>query len=171
MLLQLPVCTPTGSSEVGYTQQVFQALSALQCNDHRCVGPVFCTVRSTISSVTLVTWCWDSSSSSLSLRETSSTNEPWFATNWMRWWDTQVLFFIHDLCSDFSVTAFKCPFSFSPLQECGIPKHFGVYYAMGTALMTEGLLSACYHVCPNYTNFQFGETWSFFFHSQQLGSV
>ncbi|XP_047247889.1 SID1 transmembrane family member 2 isoform X3 [Girardinichthys multiradiatus] len=39
--------------------------------------------------------------------------------------------------------------------ECGIPKHFGVYYAMGTALMMEGLLSACYHVCPNYTNFQF----------------
>ncbi|CDQ98884.1 unnamed protein product [Oncorhynchus mykiss] len=26
---------------------------------------------------------------------------------------------------------------------------------MGTALMMEGLLSACYHVCPNYTNFQF----------------
>ncbi|ELK31932.1 SID1 transmembrane family member 2, partial [Myotis davidii] len=41
------------------------------------------------------------------------------------------------------------------LQECGIPKHFGLFYAMGTALMMEGLLSACYHVCPNYTNFQF----------------
>ncbi|XP_053308612.1 SID1 transmembrane family member 2 isoform X2 [Spea bombifrons] len=41
------------------------------------------------------------------------------------------------------------------LEECGIPKHFGLYYAMGTALMMEGLLSACYHVCPNYTNFQF----------------
>uniref|UniRef100_A0A8D2ZE94 SID1 transmembrane family member 2 n=1 Tax=Scophthalmus maximus TaxID=52904 RepID=A0A8D2ZE94_SCOMX len=40
-------------------------------------------------------------------------------------------------------------------HECGIPKHFGLYYAMGTALMMEGLLSACYHVCPNYTNFQF----------------
>ncbi|XP_066463098.1 SID1 transmembrane family member 2 isoform X2 [Eleutherodactylus coqui] len=41
------------------------------------------------------------------------------------------------------------------LEECGIPKHFGLFYAMGTALMMEGLLSACYHVCPNYTNFQF----------------
>ncbi|KAM9299343.1 SID1 transmembrane family member 2 [Gastrophryne carolinensis] len=40
-------------------------------------------------------------------------------------------------------------------EECGIPKHFGLFYAMGTALMMEGLLSACYHVCPNYTNFQF----------------
>uniref|UniRef100_A0A8C6MLF6 SID1 transmembrane family member 2 n=1 Tax=Nothobranchius furzeri TaxID=105023 RepID=A0A8C6MLF6_NOTFU len=39
--------------------------------------------------------------------------------------------------------------------ECGIPKHFGLYYAMGTALMMEGFLSGCYHVCPNYTNFQF----------------
>lgn len=39
--------------------------------------------------------------------------------------------------------------------ECGIPKHFGLFYAMGTALMMEGLLSACCHVCPNYTNFQF----------------
>uniref|UniRef100_A0A673MGX9 SID1 transmembrane family member 2-like n=1 Tax=Sinocyclocheilus rhinocerous TaxID=307959 RepID=A0A673MGX9_9TELE len=43
----------------------------------------------------------------------------------------------------------------STAMECGIPKHFGLYYAMGTALMMEGLLSACYHVCPNYTNFQF----------------
>ncbi|XP_075184453.1 SID1 transmembrane family member 2 isoform X4 [Anomaloglossus baeobatrachus] len=41
------------------------------------------------------------------------------------------------------------------VEECGIPKHFGLFYAMGTALMMEGLLSACYHVCPNYTNFQF----------------
>ncbi|KAM9318225.1 SID1 transmembrane family member 2 isoform 2-T2 [Pholidichthys leucotaenia] len=39
--------------------------------------------------------------------------------------------------------------------ECGIPKHFGLFYAMGTALMMEGFLSGCYHVCPNYTNFQF----------------
>uniref|UniRef100_U3JRD5 Uncharacterized protein n=1 Tax=Ficedula albicollis TaxID=59894 RepID=U3JRD5_FICAL len=26
---------------------------------------------------------------------------------------------------------------------------------MGIALMMEGVLSACYHVCPNYSNFQF----------------
>ncbi|XP_032943416.1 SID1 transmembrane family member 1 isoform X3 [Rhinolophus ferrumequinum] len=40
-------------------------------------------------------------------------------------------------------------------MEYGIPKHFGLFYAMGIALMTEGVLSACYHVCPNYSNFQF----------------
>ncbi|XP_047648242.1 SID1 transmembrane family member 1 isoform X6 [Phacochoerus africanus] len=40
-------------------------------------------------------------------------------------------------------------------MEYGIPKHFGLFYAMGVALMMEGVLSACYHVCPNYSNFQF----------------
>ncbi|XP_024433657.2 SID1 transmembrane family member 1 isoform X1 [Desmodus rotundus] len=39
--------------------------------------------------------------------------------------------------------------------EYGIPKHFGLFYAMGIALMMEGVLSACYHICPNYSNFQF----------------
>ncbi|XP_075053528.1 SID1 transmembrane family member 1 isoform X2 [Mixophyes fleayi] len=39
--------------------------------------------------------------------------------------------------------------------EYGIPKHFGLFYTMGIALTMEGVLSACYHVCPNYSNFQF----------------
>ncbi|XP_077201990.1 SID1 transmembrane family member 1 isoform X2 [Paroedura picta] len=43
----------------------------------------------------------------------------------------------------------------TPCEEYGIPKHFGLFYAMGIALMMEGVLSACYHVCPNYSNFQF----------------
>ncbi|XP_012233210.1 SID1 transmembrane family member 1 [Linepithema humile] len=37
----------------------------------------------------------------------------------------------------------------------GIPQHYGLFYAMGTALIMEGILSACYHVCPNHSNFQF----------------
>ncbi|XP_046979593.1 SID1 transmembrane family member 1-like [Schistocerca americana] len=37
----------------------------------------------------------------------------------------------------------------------GIPQHYGLFYAMGAALMMEGVLSACYHVCPNHSNFQF----------------
>ncbi|MBN3304198.1 SIDT1 protein, partial [Amia calva] len=40
-------------------------------------------------------------------------------------------------------------------NSVGIPKHFGLFYAMAVALMMEGVLSACYHVCPNYSNFQF----------------
>ena len=30
-----------------------------------------------------------------------------------------------------------------------------MYYAMGLALIMEGIMSGCYHVCPNHTNFQF----------------
>ncbi|XP_063979425.1 SID1 transmembrane family member 2-like [Diachasmimorpha longicaudata] len=40
-------------------------------------------------------------------------------------------------------------------KSYGIPQHYGLFYAMGTALMMEGILSACYHVCPNHSNFQF----------------
>lgn len=42
------------------------------------------------------------------------------------------------------------------LDRCyGIPQHFGIFYAMGAALVIEGIMSACYHVCPNKMNFQF----------------
>ncbi|EGI61710.1 SID1 transmembrane family member 1, partial [Acromyrmex echinatior] len=37
----------------------------------------------------------------------------------------------------------------------GIPQHYGLFYAMGTALIMEGILSASYHVCPSHSNFQF----------------
>lgn len=40
-------------------------------------------------------------------------------------------------------------------KNIGIPQHFGMYYAMGIALIMEGIMSGCYHVCPNHTNFQF----------------
>lgn len=37
----------------------------------------------------------------------------------------------------------------------GIPQHYGLFYAMGTALIMEGVLSGSYHVCPSRSNFQF----------------
>ena len=40
-------------------------------------------------------------------------------------------------------------------QPKGIPEHYGIYYAMGWALVFEGVLSACYHICPTNVNFQF----------------
>jgi len=43
----------------------------------------------------------------------------------------------------------------------GIPQHFGIYYAMGFALISEGYLSACYHVCPTSENFQFDTTFMY----------
>ncbi|XP_050302474.1 SID1 transmembrane family member 1-like [Anthonomus grandis grandis] len=40
-------------------------------------------------------------------------------------------------------------------RRYGIPQHYGLFYAMGVALMMEGVLSGSYHVCPSQTNFQF----------------
>lgn len=42
-------------------------------------------------------------------------------------------------------------------KSYGIPQHYGLFYAMGIALMMEGVLSGSYHVCPNHSNFQFGK--------------
>lgn len=39
----------------------------------------------------------------------------------------------------------------------GIPQHYGLYYAMGIALIMQGVLSSCYHFCPSRNNFQFGK--------------
>lgn len=40
-------------------------------------------------------------------------------------------------------------------ERYGIPPHYGLFYAMGVALIMEGILSGSYHVCPNQSNFQF----------------
>ena len=43
----------------------------------------------------------------------------------------------------------------------GIPEHYGIFYAMGCALIIEGILSSCYHVCPTTENFQFDTTFMY----------
>ncbi|CAF0800479.1 unnamed protein product [Adineta ricciae] len=40
-------------------------------------------------------------------------------------------------------------------KKSGIPQHFGLFYAMAIGLFMEGIMSACYHVCPSRQNFQF----------------
>ena len=50
----------------------------------------------------------------------------------------------------------------------GIPQHYGMYYAMGLALIMEGVMSACYHVCPNHTNFQFDTAFMYFIYILNL---
>ena len=40
-------------------------------------------------------------------------------------------------------------------RKYGIPSHYGLFYAMGLALICEGFMSGCYHICPNHSNFQF----------------
>ncbi len=46
-------------------------------------------------------------------------------------------------------------------DNCGIPEQYGIYYALGLALIMEGLLSACYHICPTTKNFQFDTTFMY----------
>lgn len=47
------------------------------------------------------------------------------------------------------------------LKRLGIPPHFGLLHGLGVALAAEGLLSACYHLCPNHMNFQFDSSFMY----------
>ncbi len=47
------------------------------------------------------------------------------------------------------------------LVRRGIPEQYGIFYAMGGALSMEGILSACYHICPTKVNFQFDTTFMY----------
>ena len=44
----------------------------------------------------------------------------------------------------------------------GIPEQFGIFTSLGIALVLEGVLSGCYHICPTKENFQFDTTFMFF---------
>ncbi|OWR49102.1 sid-1-related precursor 1 [Danaus plexippus plexippus] len=46
-------------------------------------------------------------------------------------------------------------------RALGIPQHRGLLYSMALALFMEGLLSACYHLCPNKMNFQFDSSFMY----------
>ena len=47
------------------------------------------------------------------------------------------------------------------LNRCGIPEQYGIFYALGIALILEGVLSGCYHVCPVNESFQFDTTFMY----------
>lgn len=80
----------------------------------------------------------------------------------LAWWCVDGLWYLRPeawvsrSCGYVTHACLSIEHAFYFFQEYGIPKHFGLFYAMGIALMMEGVLSACYHVCPNYSNFQFG---------------
>ncbi len=40
----------------------------------------------------------------------------------------------------------------------GVPRRRGVFYAVAAATFLQGVLSACYHICPTEANFQFDTT-------------
>ena len=43
----------------------------------------------------------------------------------------------------------------------GVPEQYGIFYALGLALVAEGFLSATYHVCPTNESFQFDTTFMY----------
>ena len=43
----------------------------------------------------------------------------------------------------------------------GIPEEYAIFYAMAASSVGEGVLSACYHVCPTGVNFQFDTTFMY----------
>ncbi|XP_065198274.1 SID1 transmembrane family member 1-like [Sycon ciliatum] len=59
----------------------------------------------------------------------------------------------------FSRTMARDPLQFT---RTGIVPVFGLLFALGLALCMEGVLSACYHVCPTPINFQFDTTFMYF---------
>jgi len=46
-------------------------------------------------------------------------------------------------------------------SQLGLPQHFGLLYALGFGLVMEGIMSACYHICPSKTNFQFDTSYMY----------
>ena len=54
------------------------------------------------------------------------------------------------------------------IQTHGVPQYFGIYYAMGIALIIEGFMSSFYHICPTNANFQFGESVSIACHANAI---
>ena len=45
--------------------------------------------------------------------------------------------------------------------EAGIPEQVGIFYALGGALILEGILSSIHHICPTSSNFQFDTTFMY----------
>ena len=47
------------------------------------------------------------------------------------------------------------------INKCGIPEQYGTFFALGGAVIFEGLLSSCYHICPLDESFQFDTTFMY----------
>ena len=80
---------------------------------------------------------------------------------------------IYSICADLLVVIARMYYSIEKsvsltlFQSHGVPQFFGIYYAMGIALIIEGFMSSFYHICPSNANFQFGEQFSLY-HSLQV---
>ena len=46
-------------------------------------------------------------------------------------------------------------------KETFVLKDYGLYYALAFSIIFQGIMSACYHICPNSINFQFDTIFMF----------
>ncbi|TRY76664.1 hypothetical protein TCAL_10682 [Tigriopus californicus] len=46
-------------------------------------------------------------------------------------------------------------------SDTGVPEHFGIFYALGGALVMEGVLSSIYHICPSQLSLHFDTTFMY----------
>lgn len=60
-----------------------------------------------------------------------------------------------------AVEVINTPFITNRKERVGVPQHFGIYYAIGMALIAEGFMSVAYHICPGKANYQFDTTFMF----------
>ncbi|OAF64223.1 SID1 transmembrane family member 1, partial [Intoshia linei] len=54
----------------------------------------------------------------------------------------------------------KC-FDNLDFSDNGIPQFFSTFYCLGISLVMMGIMSSCYHSCPNISNFQFDTAYMF----------
>ena len=47
------------------------------------------------------------------------------------------------------------------IEKFGVSHELGIYYGMGFACVMEGVMSSCYHICPNQFYFQFDTTFMY----------
>ena len=46
-------------------------------------------------------------------------------------------------------------------HKFGVPQDYSIFYGLGVALVMEGLMSGCYHICPKNIFFQFDTTYMY----------
>ena len=47
------------------------------------------------------------------------------------------------------------------VDDAFVLKDYGLYYALASAIILQGIMSMCYHICPNNVNFQFDTIFMF----------
>jgi hypothetical protein len=49
---------------------------------------------------------------------------------------------------NYTIALAGAPAAAHPDEAFGLPRHHGIFYAVGLAILAEGIFSACFHTCP-----------------------